>query len=125
MAFDDDGAVGKLVNIVGRSIAFVADIANDLFQYVLERNDPADTAILVHDDREVALRILVIAQQLRHCCAVRYDQRLFAERVPVDHGIVVFEHPHQQVFRQHHAVCVTQVRGLRERKAAVSGIADN
>ena len=55
----DWAAVLPLEKVVGGKITFIADVADDFLEHVLERRDAFDRAVLVHDDREMAAGVLV------------------------------------------------------------------
>ena len=45
-----------------RRVSLIAEFADDLFENVLERDDAANVAILVHDDADPALLFLEVQQ---------------------------------------------------------------
>ena len=44
-------------------VVFVLDIADNLFEYVLDRNQAADPGVFINDDRHVIMRDAELAQQ--------------------------------------------------------------
>ena len=58
-------AIGMLGVIVGEQVMFIQDISDNFFEYILERDQPAHTAVLVDDQREVATRRLKCIQEAR------------------------------------------------------------
>ena len=49
---------------LGLDVVFVADLADDLFDEILERDEPCRAAVFVHDDGALDALVLELAQQL-------------------------------------------------------------
>ena len=60
-AVDADAPLVELLDRLVRQVVLVLDLADDLLEEVLERDDAGDAAVLVHDDRHV----LVLVAELR------------------------------------------------------------
>src|SRR5216683_1434173 len=56
-------------------LVLVGDLAHDLFQEVLDRHEPRDAAIFVHDDRHPEVPALEFPQQLRDLLGLRHEVR--------------------------------------------------
>ena len=62
-AVDEVVAVGQPLDVVGLGVVLVDDLADELLETVLERDQAGDAAVLVGDDREVELAGLHLAHQ--------------------------------------------------------------
>ena len=106
--------IGTGVECVFGQVALIADIANDLFQHVLEGRNAHYIAVFVDHDRKMALALLKGAHQLGQKHGGRHDQRLLVDRLPIYFFSVVFEQPEQQILGQHDARYIVDVTGGRE-----------
>ncbi len=61
---------------------------------------------------------------MRQQHAVRNNEQLLLQRVPVNLGVVILQQPVQQVFCEHHAGDIIEIPARREREPAVAGFAD-
>ncbi len=61
-AIDDQRAVFLRVDVGAAQGILIAEFADDLFENVLERDDAANVAVLVHDDADPALLFLEVQQ---------------------------------------------------------------
>jgi hypothetical protein len=92
-------AVGQPLDGGGRAVVLVLDLADDLLDDVLERDDPGGAAVLVHHDRELAAPLLHLAQQVVDALGLRHEVRLAHELRDLGHLAAAA----QQVHRRHHA----------------------
>ena len=71
-----DGRVGK--------VELVLDVADDLLEDVLERDDPVDVAVLVDDDRHVLLLAPEVGEERGEVLRLRDDVRGPDDRLQLD-----------------------------------------
>src|SRR5262249_38332314 len=62
-AVDPPPALGQLLDRLVRAVELVLDLADDLLQQILERDDPLEVAVLVDHDRHVLVRATEVGEQ--------------------------------------------------------------
>ena len=60
---------------LGLDVVFVADLADDLLEQILDRDQARRAAVFVDDDRELGLLALELLQQLRHALGLGHERR--------------------------------------------------
>ncbi|GMA20065.1 hypothetical protein GCM10025862_20860 [Arsenicicoccus piscis] len=70
---DPVAVLPQLLDALGLLVVLVVDLADDLLDDVLHRDQARGAAVLVHDDREVGLVLLHLAQQVVDRLAVRHE----------------------------------------------------
>ena len=74
-AVEHEPAIAFFDNRLALDIVFVADLADNLFQQIFDRDEAGGAAVLVHHERTLGLLPLKLLQQLRDALRFRYDHR--------------------------------------------------
>ena len=80
-------------------VVLVVDLADDLFQHILDGDQTGDAAVFVDHDRHVIARLAELAQQDIEALGFR-DQHRRAQQFAHRSGAVVRDHAAQQILRQ-------------------------
>ena len=79
----DRRLVEPLDRLVGE-VELVLDVADDLLEHVLERDDPRRRAVLVDDDRHVLVRLPELREQGAEVLRLGHDVRRTEQRLELD-----------------------------------------
>ena len=71
---DDVGALGHFFDVVVFAVVFVFDLADQFFKHVFHRHQAGRPAELVHDDGDMHLAALELAQQLVDRHGLRHEE---------------------------------------------------
>ena len=113
-----------------RQVELVLDLADDLLEHVLERDDPLHVAVLVDDDRHVLVRPPELVQERRDVLRLGDDVRRPQDLLDLDLGHAPLVHRLQQVAQMEDADDVlrrlpvdrvARVRRVEHRPQASSG----
>ena len=74
-AVDADRVVVDPLDRLVREVELVLDLADDLLEEVLERDDPLDVAVLVDHDRHVLVRPAELGEQRGDVLGLRHHRR--------------------------------------------------
>src|SRR5262245_39032745 len=77
---EDEPAIALVDNRLGLDVVFITNLADDLFEHVLDRDEPGGAAVLIHHDGDLGLLALKLLQQLGHTFAFRDDGRRAQKR---------------------------------------------
>ena len=83
MAAHEPVAVGQPADRAPGGVGLVGDLADDLLDDVLDRDDPGGAAVLVDHDRELGALALEVGEQVVERLGLGHDRRLAHERVEV------------------------------------------
>src|SRR5262245_37313008 len=70
LAAEHEAAVALVDDRLGLDVVLVADLADDLLEKVLDRDQPGGAAVLVDDDRDLRLLPLELLEELGHALAL-------------------------------------------------------
>jgi hypothetical protein len=119
---EHEDAVPFLDDGVALDVVFVADLADDLLEHVLDRHEAGRAAVLVDDDRRLDLPALKLAQQLGNALRLRRERRRPHVRGhAIDVGAAVREQ--QQILHEDDADDVVEVV-VEDRDARVALLAE-
>ena len=119
---EHEHAVALLDDRLGLDVVLVADLADDLLEHVLDRDQAGGAAVLVDDDRGLDLPALELAQQLRHALGLGRERRrphVRGDRL----GVAAAVGEQQQVLHEDDADDVVEVV-LEHRDARVALLAE-
>ena len=71
LAAEDEAAAALVDDRLGLDVVLVADLADDLLEQILDRDQAGGAAVLVDDDRALHLLALELLQQLGHALGLR------------------------------------------------------
>ena len=77
-----DTSVGSLPQVLAGQVGLVEDIAHDLLEHILERNEPLEIPVLVDDQRHVTTRLPERPQQRIERYRFGDDDRVVHEILP-------------------------------------------
>ncbi len=83
-AVDADVRIVDALDRGVRQVELVLDVADDLLEQVLERDDPLHVAVLVDDDREVLLLATEVGEECREVLGLGDDVRRPDDRLELD-----------------------------------------
>ena len=106
LAAEDEGAVPFVGDGFGFDVVFVPDLADDLLEQVLHRDEARGAAVLIDDDRHVSLLPLQLLQQLGRALALRHEVRRPHQRGQRRLGARRQRH---EIFHEHDAENVVEV----------------
>src|SRR5450756_1449503 len=86
-------AVTELLDVRPAVVVLIGQLADDLLEGVLDRNEPGDTAVLVHDDAHVRRPALHVTQQVVDRLRLRHVHRRPHHRLD-SVLLVLVRHPH-------------------------------
>lgn len=87
----------------------IAELADDLFENVLERDDAADIAIFIHDDADPSLLFLEVQQLGRQRRVLRHEVGFVAGREQGFLGQLVVAQQAGDLAHVHHALDLVDV----------------
>ncbi len=119
-----DAPVGPLPQVFVRQVGFIEDVADDLLNDVLERNDALEVAVLIDDQRHVTARLPKGAQQRIERHGFRNDNRVVHESFPLDRLVARGDQLRQQFLGEDDAGHLVQFAGRRKREPAVARFAN-
>ena len=90
-------------------IEFVVDLADDLLEQVLQRDEARDRAVLVDDDRHVALQAADLGQQLAQALRLGHQVRRVQQRAQIGAGPGSVLQGHEQPPHVQHAEHVVEL----------------
>ena len=105
-AAEDERPVGFLDDRLRLDVVLVANLAEDLFDQILERHKAGGAAVLVDDNRALNALVLELAQQLAHELRLRHevrrpqvvrDRRVALQRVAQENQILHVDEPENVV----------------------------
>ena len=101
-------AVAFIDNRLGLDVVLVPNLADDLLEQILERDEAGRAAVFVDDDRHLDLPALEFLQQLRHALGFGHEHRRTHEpRNGLAAGVRLGQH--DQVLDEHDALDVVEV----------------
>ena len=129
-AVDADPLLVEPLDRLVRQVELVLDLADDLLEHVLERDDPLHVAVLVDDDRHVLVRAAELGQERRDVLRLRDDVRGPQDLLDLDVGHAALVHRVQEIAQVEDADDVlgrlpvdrvARVRRLQHRPQALLG----
>ena len=96
-AVDAHAAVLEPLDRLVRQVELVLDLADDLLEQVLERDDPLELAVLVDHDRHVLVRAAELGQQRGQVLRLRDDVRRPQQLLELDAGDAAVDERREEV----------------------------